>query len=102
MGILGAIVLSQALLMVTIQPEVPQGGAVRTQLVGGHPLWGEALFPQQLAHELDGGAAVSPALKQIVEVDLPGLTSPMLHRFDWTRLPRPVIPLDDGVQFSLT
>ena len=38
---------------------------------------------------------------QIVEVDLPGLTSPMLHRFAWTRLPRPVIPLDEGVEFSL-
>jgi hypothetical protein len=35
--------------------------------------------------------------EQIVEVDLPGLTSPMLARFEWTRLPRPVIPLDDGV-----
>jgi len=39
---------------------------------------------------------------QIVEVDLPGLTSPMLSRFEWTRLPRPVIPLDDGVEFSLS
>jgi microcystin degradation protein MlrC len=39
---------------------------------------------------------------QIVEVDLPGLTSPMLTRFAWTRLPRPVIPLDDGVEFSLS
>ena len=39
---------------------------------------------------------------RIVEVDLPGLTSPMLSRFDWTRLPRPVIPLDDGVEFRLT
>jgi microcystin degradation protein MlrC len=39
---------------------------------------------------------------RIVEVDLPGLTSPMLNRFDWTRLPRPVIPLDEGVEFSLT
>ena len=39
---------------------------------------------------------------EIVEVDLPGLTSPMLSRFDWTRLPRPVIPLDEGVEFSLT
>ena len=39
---------------------------------------------------------------RIVEVDLPGLTSPMLNRFEWTRLPRPVIPLDDGVEFSLT
>ena len=38
---------------------------------------------------------------QIIEVDLPGLTSPMLHRFQWTRLPRPVIPLDEGVEFSL-
>jgi microcystin degradation protein MlrC len=38
---------------------------------------------------------------RIVEVDLPGLTSPMLARFEWTRLPRPVIPLDDGVAFSL-
>ena len=35
--------------------------------------------------------------EQIVEVDLPGLTSPMLSRFTWTRLPRPVIPLDDNV-----
>jgi microcystin degradation protein MlrC len=32
--------------------------------------------------------------EQIVEVDLPGLTSPMLSRFAWTRLPRPVVPLD--------
>jgi len=36
---------------------------------------------------------------QIVEVDLPGLTSPMLNRFEWTRLPRPVIPLDDNVEW---
>jgi hypothetical protein len=28
---------------------------------------------------------------------LPGLTSPVLANFDWHRLPRPVIPLDDGV-----
>jgi microcystin degradation protein MlrC len=35
------------------------------------------------------------AHEQIVEVDLPGLTSPMLKNFEWRRLPRPVIPLDD-------
>ena len=33
----------------------------------------------------------------IVEVDAPGLTSPVLSRFDWTRLPRPVLPIDAGV-----
>jgi microcystin degradation protein MlrC len=37
--------------------------------------------------------------QQIVEVDLPGLTSPMLNRFDWKRLPRPVIPLDNDVEW---
>jgi microcystin degradation protein MlrC len=37
---------------------------------------------------------------QIVEVDLPGLTSPMLNRFTWIRLPRPVIPLDEGVDWQ--
>jgi microcystin degradation protein MlrC len=36
---------------------------------------------------------------QIVEVDLPGLTSPILNRFQWTRLPRPVIPLDNNVEW---
>ncbi|HKF72379.1 MAG TPA: M81 family metallopeptidase [Stellaceae bacterium] len=37
---------------------------------------------------------------QIVEVDCPGLTSPMLNRFDWTRLPRPVVPLDESVSWA--
>jgi microcystin degradation protein MlrC len=40
------------------------------------------------------------AHEQIVEVDLPGLTSPMLSRFEWSRLPRPVIPLDDEVAWQ--
>lgn len=31
---------------------------------------------------------------RVVEVDAPGLTSPILSRFDWKRLPRPVLPLD--------
>jgi microcystin degradation protein MlrC len=32
--------------------------------------------------------------EQIVEVDAPGLTSPILTRFDWKKLPRPVLPID--------
>lgn len=31
---------------------------------------------------------------RVVEVDAPGLTSPVLSRFAWARLPRPVLPLD--------
>lgn len=37
---------------------------------------------------------------QIVEVDCPGLTSPVLSRFAWTRLPRPVLPLDRDVRWT--
>lgn len=33
--------------------------------------------------------------EQIVNVDAPGLTSPILSRFDFKRLPRPVVPIDD-------
>lgn len=32
--------------------------------------------------------------ERIIEVDCPGLTSPALHTFTWTRLPRPTYPLD--------
>ena len=33
--------------------------------------------------------------EQIYEVDCPGLTSPVLANFNWTKLPRPVYPLDE-------
>lgn len=36
---------------------------------------------------------------QIVEVDAPGLTSPMLQRFDFKNLPRPVFPIDEEVRW---
>ncbi|NDG47855.1 MAG: MlrC family protein 3, partial [Rhodospirillales bacterium] len=32
--------------------------------------------------------------ERILEVDAPGLTSPVLSRFAWKRLPRPVFPID--------
>jgi microcystin degradation protein MlrC len=66
--------------------------------------------------QLDVGAARSVVVKsrghfrggfdeffandRIIEVDAPGLTSPILTRFEWKRLPRPVIPLDEGVTWS--
>ncbi len=34
---------------------------------------------------------------QVVEGDVPGLTSPVLNRFAWKNLPRPVLPLDAEV-----
>ena len=38
--------------------------------------------------------------EQIYEVDCPGLTSPVLENFTWTKLPRPVYPLDDETSWT--
>lgn len=40
------------------------------------------------------------AHEQVIEVDAPGLTSPMLAHFHWTHLPRPVIPIDANVTWD--
>lgn len=37
---------------------------------------------------------------QVVEVDAPGLTSPILSRFPWKHMPRPVLPVDDHAEWS--
>ncbi len=37
---------------------------------------------------------------QIYEVDCPGLTSPVLANFTWTKLPRPVYPLDEETAWT--
>jgi microcystin degradation protein MlrC len=40
------------------------------------------------------------APRQVFEVDTAGLTSPVLARFDWKRLPRPVYPLDEDARWA--
>ena len=37
---------------------------------------------------------------QVLEVDAPGLTSPVLSRFDFKNLPRPVYPMDPETQWA--
>lgn len=37
---------------------------------------------------------------QVIEVDAPGLTSPILSRFDFKSLPRPVFPVDTQVEWT--
>jgi len=38
--------------------------------------------------------------EQVVEVDCPGLTSPILSRFNWKYMPRPVLPIDEAVTWD--
>lgn len=40
------------------------------------------------------------APEQVYEVDTAGLTSPILERFQWRGLPRPVYPLDEDTEWS--
>ena len=37
---------------------------------------------------------------QVIEVDAPGLTSPVLTRFDFKNMPRPVFPIDPDTEWS--
>lgn len=37
--------------------------------------------------------------EQVIEVDAPGLTSPVLSRFPWQYMPRPVLPIDDQAEW---
>ena len=38
--------------------------------------------------------------EQVIEVDAPGLTSPILSRFPWRHMPRPVLPIDDTARLD--
>ncbi len=37
---------------------------------------------------------------QIIEIDVPGLTTPVLKNVDWQRVPRPIYPLDEEMVWS--
>jgi microcystin degradation protein MlrC len=37
---------------------------------------------------------------RILEVDVPGLTTPVLSRFPFRRVPRPIFPLDPDMEWS--
>ena len=39
--------------------------------------------------------------QQVIEVDAPGLTSPILSRFDFKYIPRPAFPIDVKVDFNI-
>src|SRR4029077_19165330 len=67
MRILRPLVFSQGLLMVAGKSEMPEGSAVGAQLAGRHPRRREALFAEQLAHQLDGRRPISTTLDQDLE-----------------------------------
>jgi hypothetical protein len=67
MRILSPIVPAQALLVASRQPHLPHGGAVGAQFVGHQHAGREALFLEQLAHQLERCRHVAPPLHQEIE-----------------------------------
>ena len=47
-------------------------------------------------------ADFTPLVREIVEVDAPGLAAPNWSRFDFRRLRRPIYPLDRDMEWSPT
>ena len=45
-------------------------------------------------------ADFTPRVREIVEVDAPGLSSPNWSRFNFQRLRRPIYPLDAGMEWA--
>jgi microcystin degradation protein MlrC len=69
----------------TLDPEM-------IRMVGIDPLGERLLVVKSTIHYR---AAFEPLAHAIVEVDAPGLSSSNLARFDFTRVRRPIFPLDD-------
>jgi hypothetical protein len=82
MGILDAIVLSEALLMRAGQPQLSESRPVRTQLVGDQQFRREAMLFEQLAHQPQRRALVAVALNKHIE-DLAFVIhgAPQIHPF---------------------
>jgi microcystin degradation protein MlrC len=69
----------------TLDPEM-------IRFVGIDPLGERLLVVKSTIHYR---AAFEPLARAIIEVDAPGLSSSNLGRFDFTRVRRPIFPLDD-------
>jgi hypothetical protein len=66
-GVLGAIVRSQPLLMRAGQPKMPESSSVGAKFVGRQQFRHKAMFPEQLAHQPECRPLVAAALNQHVD-----------------------------------
>ena len=82
MGVFGAIVLPQSLLMRAGQAQVPESNSVGAELIGDEQFWRETPFPEELAHQPECRPLVAPALNQHVEnLALVIDAAPQVHPF---------------------
>jgi microcystin degradation protein MlrC len=67
--------------------------------LGLDPRAARVVVVKSRGHFRAGFDEVAPP-ERILEVDGPGLTSPVLSRFEFRRLPRPIYPLDEDAAWS--
>jgi microcystin degradation protein MlrC len=67
--------------------------------LGLDPRAARVVVVKSRGHFRAGFDEVAPPAR-ILEVDGPGLTSPVLSRFEFRRLPRPIYPLDEDAAWS--
>lgn len=70
------------------------------ELLGVDPAQARTIVVKSRGHFRAGFDGFVPS-ERTYEVDCPGLTSPNLATFPWTRLPRPVYPLDEHTSWDL-
>ena len=69
------------------------------EVLGVDPATVRTLVVKSRGHFRAAFDRFAPA-ERILEVDCPGLTSPDLRRLDWTRMPRPMYPIDVDATWS--
>lgn len=73
---------------------------VQFTMVGVDPSAARTIMVKSRGH-FRAGFDLLAAPEQILEVDVPGLTSPILTNFKFRHLPRPIWPLDSDTQWSV-
>ena len=85
--------------IVVVSERIQCADPVFLEHLGLDPRGARVVVVKSRGHFRAGFDEVAPP-GRILEVDAPGLTSPVLSRFEFRRLPRPIYPLDEDAAWS--
>ncbi|MCS6933064.1 MAG: M81 family metallopeptidase [Acetobacteraceae bacterium] len=85
--------------LVVVSARIQCADPVFFEHLGLDPRAARVVVVKSRGHFRAGFDEVAPP-ERILEVDAPGLTSPVLTRFAFRRLPRPIYPLDEDASFE--
>ncbi|MFN7001108.1 MAG: MlrC C-terminal domain-containing protein, partial [Elioraea tepidiphila] len=85
--------------LVVVSARIQCADPVFFEHLGLDPRAARVVVVKSRGHFRAGFDEVAPP-ERILEVDAPGLTSPVLSRFPFRRLPRPIYPLDEDAAWD--